>query len=269
MKNTTIGFIGCGNIATALLKGMLTANPTLSQQIIVSNRSMEKLDKLKEFYAVHTTLDNKEVASKAHILFLTVKPNMYTDLISEIKDSISKDCIVISVAAGLSISFVEEQFAHSVKVIRCMPNTPSMVTEGMSGLCPNGQVSSEDLELVIRLFSTFGKCEVVAESLFDTVTGVSGSGPAYVYLFIDAMADAAVKDGMNREQAIAFAAQTTLGAAKMVLETGIDPEQLTKNVCSPGGTTIEAVNVLKDEGLHNLVVKAQHACVEKSKKMHQ
>ncbi len=267
MAEKKIGFIGCGNLATAILTGLLDAAPDYIASVWVSNHSPEKLNAFSSKYPVHTTLDNCEVARDCDILFLTVKPNKYEDVLAQIQPVLSPKTILISVAAGLSISFIEEATFPQAKVIRCMPNTPSMLGCGMNAICPNKNVTAGECDAVKALFDHFGVCEIVTENLFDTVTGVSGSGPAYVYLFIDAMAKAAVSDGMPKDQAITFAAQTALGAAKMVLESGTDPETLTQNVCSPGGTTIEAVNVFREDGLYELVQKAQHACVEKSKKM--
>ena len=266
LAQSTIGFIGAGNIASAFMGGILRAYPDLAARIHISNPSAAKLDALKERYpALHTTSDNKDVARVADILFLTVKPKFYPAVIEEIREHVNPDTIIISVAAGLKIAFVQSLFQKDVKILRCMPNTPTMLGLGMSGLCPNSFLTEEDLTLLKELFSSFGTYEVVAEELFDTVTGVSGSGPA----FIHAMAKAAEKDGMPYDQAIVFAAQTAKGAAEMVLSSGTDPETLTDNVCSPGGTTIEAVDVFKKDGLYDLVYKAQHACVEKSKKLSQ
>lgn len=262
-----IGFIGSGNLAQALIGGLTDTGCFPASSIIVSNRSPQKLEDFRRKIPVCIAADNKEAAGSVDILFLTVKPNMYEAVLEEIKPVYDPHTILVSVAAGLSISYIEQRIPDS-KVIRCMPNTPSMVGEGMNAICPNNQITDAELAQVEELFSLCGSCQVVTEDLFDVVTSVSGSGPAYVYMFIDAMAKAAEKDGMNRKQAIIFAAQTALGAAKMVLTTGTDPEVLTENVCSPGGTTIEAVNVFKEDGLYALVEKAQHACKEKSEKMH-
>ena len=165
------------------------------------------------------------------------------------------------------ISHIEAMFDSRLKLVRAMPNTPALVGEAMSALCCNELVTEEELAEAVSIFNSFGKCEVIKEALMDAVIGVSGSSPAYVYLFIEAMADAAVADGMPRAQAYKFAAQSVLGSAKMVLETGTHPGALKDAVCSPGGTTIEAVAVLEEEGLRNAVIKAQRACVQKSRDM--
>ena len=266
--NNKIAFIGAGHLAESLIAGFVRENNDSAAVITASNRSEGKLNALKDKYNVNITLSNQEAAAGADFVFITVKPNDYDTVLGEIKDSLNKRSIVITPGAGVSIAFTESILGESAKVVRTMPNTPSMLGAGMNAICAGNNVDKADLDRVYELFSKLGRCEIVEEKLFDTVTGVSGSGPAYVYMFIDAMANAAEKDGMPREQAVAFAAQTALGAARMVLETGEDPKALCDSVCSPGGTTIEAVNIFKEEDLYGLVEKAQHACVKKSESMH-
>ncbi len=174
---------------------------------------------------------------------------------------------MVSIAAGQSISSIEKMFRKQIKLVRAMPNTPALVGEAMSALCTNKFVSEQELADITAIFQSFGACEVVPEAMIDSVVGVAGSSPAYVYLFIEAMADAAVADGMPRAMAYKFAAQSVLGSAKMVLETGMHPGALKDNVCSPGGTTIEAVAVLEEEGMRSAIIKAQRACVQKSRDM--
>lgn len=265
--NQTIGFIGGGNMGSAMIGGMIAADLVKNNQIMTADRNIEQLESLKSIHGILTTTDNLEVVEKSDILFLAVKPNIYPIVISEIKDSLKEDTIVVSIAAGLSISYLMDLFGKEIKLVRAMPNTPALVLEGMSGIVPGALVNEEETELILQLFSSFGKASVVPESLMDTVTGVSGSSPAYAYVFIEAMADAAVADGMPRNQAYLFAAQAVLGAAKMVLETGKHPGELKDMVCSPGGTTIEAVSRLEQNGFRGNVISAQRACVEKSKKM--
>ena len=180
---------------------------------------------------------------------------MFASVIPQIRDSVKPDAIIVSIAAGQSIAAIEELFGKEIHLIRSMPNTPALVGESMSALCTNTNVTEDELT------------EVISENLMDAVTGVSGSSPAYVYMFIEAMADAAVADGMPRKQAYKFAAQSVLGSAKMVLETGKHPGELKDAVCSPGGTTIEAVAVLEKAGLRNAVIEGQRACTAKSKAM--
>ena len=211
--------------------------------------------------------DNKEVARFADILFLAVKPQYYEAVISEIRDEVKDNQIIVSMAPGKSLQWLEEAFGKKVKVIRTMPNTPCMVKEGMMGMCPNAQVTGEEVELVKSICEGFSKTEVVTENLMDVVTAVSGSSPAYVFMFIEAMADAAVAGGMPRNQAYKFAAQAVLGSAKMVLETGKHPGELKDMVCSPAGTTIQAVRVLEENGMRSSVIEAMMKCLDISRNM--
>lgn len=174
---------------------------------------------------------------------------------------------MVSIAAGKSIDALSNAFGKEVKLIRIMPNTPALVGEGMSAISANEKVTEAEKEKVIEIFNSFGKCEEVSESLMDTVTAVSGSSPAYVFMFIEAMADAAVVGGMPRDKAYIFAAQAVLGSAKMVLDTKKHPGVLKDMVCSPAGTTIEAVSVLEEKGMRDAVISAMKVCMEKSKEM--
>ena len=188
-------------------------------------------------------------------------------MIKEIRDEVSTEQIIVTIAAGVSMEAAERQFGKEVKIVRVMPNTPALVGEGMSGLCCNEYVTEEEFDLVHKIFESFGKAEKITENLMDAVVGVSGSGPAYVYMFIEAMADAAVADGMPRAMAYELAAQTVYGSAKMVLETGKHPGELKDMVCSPAGTTIEAVRVLEEKGLRSAVIEGQMACVKKAREL--
>lgn len=262
-----IGFIGCGNMGSAMIGGIVAAGLLPADHITASARSAETLAKISEKYGINTSLDNKAVAADSDILFLAVKPYLYETIIREIRDCIKEDAIIVAIAAGQTIERMESLFGRQVKLVRTMPNTPAMVLEAMSAITPNENMTEEETSEIVTIFESFGKAELVPESLMDAVTGVSGSSPAYVYLFIEAMADAAVKDGMPRAQAYKFAAQSVLGAAKMVLETGKHPGELKDAVCSPGGTTIEAVAKLEAGGLRSTVMAAQNACTEKSRQM--
>ncbi|MDZ5610579.1 pyrroline-5-carboxylate reductase, partial [Bacillus pseudomycoides] len=222
------------------------------------------LKKASEKYDIITTTDNNEVAKNADILILSIKPDLYSSVINQIKEQIKNDVIVVTIAAGKSIKSTENAFGKKLKVVRVMPNTPALVGEGMSALCPNEMVTEKDLEEILNIFNSFGQTEIVDEKLMDVVTSVSGSSPAYVYMFIEAMADAAVLDGMPRIQAYKFAAQAVLGSAKMVLETGIHPGTLKDMVCSPGGTTIEAIAILEEKGLRTAIISAMKRCTQKS-----
>ena len=244
-----LGFIGCGNMAQAMITGILTQNVVSPEDLIVSNPHEEKTAKLKEQFGILTTTDNKKAAKESDILVLSVKPQVYPAVIKEIRDEVSTEQIIVTIAAGVSMEATERQFGKEMKIVRVMPNTPALVGEGMSGLCCNEYVTEEEFDKVHHIFESFGKAEKITENLMDAVVGVSGSGPAYVYMFIEAMADAA---------------QTLLGSAKMVLETGQHPGELKDAVCSPAGTTIEAVNTLEKKGLRSAVIEAVNAAAKKN-----
>lgn len=251
----------------AMIGGIVKANIVVPGNIIVSDLNEKSLSEAKEKYGVQTTTNSSEAAKVSDILILSVKPDLYPIIIKGIKDVVKKDVIIVTIAAGKSIESTEEMFGRKLKVVRVMPNTPALVGEGMSALCPNEVVTKEETKEITDIFNSFGKSEIVGEKLMDVVTSVSGSSPAYVYMFIEAMADAAVLDGMPRNQAYKFAAQAVLGAAKMVLETDMHPGALKDMVCSPGGTTIEAVATLEEKGLRNAVISAMRNCTKKSKEM--
>ncbi len=263
----TIGFIGCGNMGSAIIGGIINAKIADGEHIIAYAPTNTHLDVLKEKYGINSRPNNWDVAREADILFLAVKPNKLSEVIPDISGSLKKGAVVVSIVAGTTMSAIEKLFCRELKLVRSMPNTPALVGEAMSAICGNSHMEDEELEDIKKIFESFGKCEIVPESLMDAVTGVSGSSPAYVYMFIEAMADAAVADGMPRNQAYKFAAQAVYGSAKMVLETGLHPGVLKDNVCSPGGTTIEAVAELEKGGLRSTVISAQRACVKKSKNM--
>lgn len=269
MIKKKIGFIGCGNMGGAIIRGLITRQVFSASDIIASSISPVHTGVMKDQFGIAVTMDNAKAASKSDILVLAVKPNVFDTVIPEIRDQIREDTLIISIAAGQTIANIEALFERPIHLVRVMPNTPALVGESMSALCRNEAVTDEEMAIALAIFNSLGEAEVVDEHLMDCVTGISGSSPAYVYMFIEAMADAAVADGMPRSQAYKFAAQSVLGSAKMVLETGRHPGALKDDVCSPGGTTIEAVTVLEEEGFRNAVIKAQRACVRKSFEMSQ
>lgn len=262
-----IGFIGCGNMGGAMIQGILDSGKCSNDRLMVSDASKELLAARKEAFHILTTSDNKEVAEFADIIFLAVKPQYYASVIAEIKDTVSLEQIVVTIAPGKTLDWLKEQFGKDLKIIRTMPNTPAMVKAGMMGICPNGHVTEEEAAFVRDICSGFSETEVVPENLLDVVTAVSGSSPAYVFMFIEAMADAAVAGGMARAQAYKFAAQAVLGSAKMVLETGKHPGELKDMVCSPAGTTIQAVRVLEEKGMRSAVFEAMEKCLDISRGM--
>lgn len=262
-----IGFIGCGNMSQAMIAGVLNSRLVDASCIFASDVLESSRTLCKDKYGINVTDNNVEVAEKVDMLILAVKPHVYNDVIKEVKDYIKPECIVISIAAGQSITKMEKLFSSSTKIVVAMPNTPAMVSEGMSAAVINKNISEDDCKSVEQFFKSFGKLEFVSDDLLGTVSAVSGSSPAYVFMMIEAMADAAVKGGMKREQAYTFASQAVLGAAKMVLETGVHPAKLKDNVCSPKGTTIEGVIELERTGFRNSIITAMEASMDKFEKM--
>lgn len=262
-----LGLIGCGNMAQAIIGGVISSKTLTPDQIIASNPSEPKLKNAKKKYGISITTDNKEAAKNSDIIILSVKPNKYEEVIEEIRNFTYSNTIITTIAAGISIGKTISLFNKDVKVARVMPNTPALVKEAMSAICFSSTLNESDKKAVLKIFNSCGKSEIVDEKLMDVVTGVSGSSPAYVYMFIEAMADAAVLQGMPRKIAYKFAAQSVLGSAKMVLETGLHPGELKDNVCSPGGTTIDAVYSLEKNNFRAAVMSAVNICTEKSKNM--
>lgn len=260
-----IGFIGAGNIGQAMVGGILKAKILGSHQIIASDVNRQKLDSLHKAYGIKITDDSKVLAAEADIIILAVKPDICDAVVNSIKDIVNEQQIIVTIAAGKSLSDVESIVGENIKVIRAMPNTPVLVNEGMTGLCCNKNVSNDELQEINKLFESFGKTEIISEKLIDTVVGIGSSSPAYVFMFIEALADGGVREGMPRAIAYKFAAQAVLGSAKMVLETGIHPGALKDMVCSPGGTTIESVASLENDGFRSAVIKAVKVCTDKSR----
>lgn len=262
----TIGFIGAGNMGGAIIGGIVSNGIARPADIIVTDTDKKKVNELAEKYGIEPGAGNEAVAGAADILFLCVKPNVVYPVIEGIRDSVKEDAVVVSIAAGQAINKLEAAFGKdNIKLVRVMPNTPALVGEGMAAVVPNANADESDTARVLEIFNSFGRAEQVTEGLMDAVTAVSGSSPAYVFMFIEAMADAAVQGGMSRAQAYTFAAQSVLGSAKLVLETGKHPGELKDMVCSPEGTTIDAVAVLEEEGMRAAVMKAMKACIDKSK----
>ena len=262
-----LGFIGTGSMAGAIMGGIIKNEIFKPEEIIGADISGAGRQRAKETYGIHVTDNNKKAASEAEVLVLSVKPQYYAETIAEIRDYVREDQIIITIAPGKTLSWLGEQFGKSVKIVRTMPNTPALVGEGMTAACVNEYVTEEERAYALKILSSFGKVEFVPENLIDAVVAVSGSAPAYVFMFIEAMADAAVAEGMPRAQAYQFAAQAVYGSAKMVMETGKHPGELKDMVCSPAGTTIEAVAVLEERGLRSAVIEAMRVCAEVSRTM--
>lgn len=262
-----LGFIGAGNMARAMMGGIVASGLISGNEIIVSDSSESARVRAQEDFGVRVTEDNAAAASRSEILVLAVKPQIYPPVITQIAAAVPQDAVVISIAPGHTLEKLAAMFDRKLKIVRCMPNTPAMVGEGMTAVCRNEHVGDSDLQRVRALLDAFGKSACVSEKLLDAVIAVSGSAPAYIFILIEAMADAAVLEGLHRADAYRFAAQAVLGSAKMVLQTGIHPGALKDMVCSPGGTTIEAVRVLEEKGFRSSIMEAMRACANKSKEM--
>jgi pyrroline-5-carboxylate reductase len=271
-RDYKIGFIGCGNMGSAMIGGILKNGLASKDEIIASCKSEGTKERITKELGITVTLDSVEVAQKADVVFLAIKPYQFDVVLPQINGKLEADQIVISVAAGKTLSMIETALmsidaAGKLKVVRAMPNTPALVGEAMTAITPNANLNEEDIAKVKALFESFGQVEVVPESMMNAVIGVSGSSPAFIYMLIEAMADAAVVEGMPREQAYKFAAQSVLGSAKMVLETGMHPGALKDAVCSPGGTTIAGVEALEQCGFRGTVMEGIRATVAKAEEM--
>jgi len=266
LQGKKISFIGSGAMAEALISGIINAGLVLPNQIMVSDISKQRLDYMHDKYGIHTTANTQEVVREANILFLTIKPQVMTVVLDSIAPYIAPSTLVVSVAAGIRIQELQEKLPR-IPIIRVMPNTPVAVNEGMSVVALGEHAGEENGELVLSLFSAVGKALRMEEKDMDAVTGLSGSGPGYAFVLIDALSDAGVRVGLTRQNAVIMAAQTLLGAAKMVLETGEHPAKLRDMVTSPGGTTIAGVHVLEQKGVRAALIDAVQAATNRSQEM--
>ena len=258
-----IGFIGMGNMGYALLKGTLKEFPAAS--LIFTAKTEETRHRVYAETQVVYTQSNAECANSCKYLILAVKPQYYPIVLKQIRYAVTPEHVVISLAPGITIDSLKETLGSDRRIVRAMPNTPALIGEAMTGLSfREEELTEEEIQMIHKIFGAVGKYADVEERLMSAVVCASGSSPAYVYQFIEALADGAVKYGMPREKAYTFAAQAVVGAAKMVLETGEHPAVLKDKVCSPGGTTIAGVAALEEHGLRNAVLKACDACYEKS-----
>lgn len=265
--NKKIGFIGFGKMAQAMAGGMIHSGLVNPKEIEASMRTEETRAFASEQFGIGVSPSNRQVARFADVLFLAVAPYTYFEVIEEIKEDIKQDVIIITIAAGITTADVENAFGQKVKVVRTMPNTPSLVGSGMTAVSANIEITDEELHSVEKLLGSFGKVEVIAESQMDAIPAISGSSPAYVYMMIEAMADGGVRQGLARDQSYRLAAQAVLGAAQMVLETGKHPGELKDQVTSPGGATIAAVSTLEQERFRGAVLAAMDSCTAKVKEL--
>lgn len=262
-----IGFIGCGNMSKAIIGGLVSSGLVKAENIWVYDHKLATNQAMHQQHGITAADSAQEVAKQADILFAAVKPDVILNVLKDVSGILNKDTVVVSIAAGVTLDSLASVLGHDRKLVRVMPNTPALVNEGMTSVTPNVLVTKEEADEILQIFNGFGKAHLVPEYLIHSVVGVSGSAPAYVFMFIEAMADAAVLGGMPRAQAYQFAAQAVKGSAQMVLETGKHPGELKDMVCSPGGTTIEAVRVLEEKGFRSAVMEAMQQCMAKSKSM--
>ena len=247
-----------------MLTGFIAKKAFSSENVVVSDISQDRLDYMQGKFGVQATLSNVSLLNELRIIVLSVKPQVMDTVLEEIKPHIGPEHLIVSVAAGYPVSRIEELIGSDKRVVRVMPNTPSKIGAGASGYCLGSNATDEDSQTVNLMMSSVGETFEVTESQLDAVTGVSGSGPAYVFLMIEAMADGGVRMGLPRDVSLKLAAQTVLGSAKMVLETGQHPGVLKDAVTSPGGTTISAIEKLEETGFRYSAMSAVVAAAEKS-----
>ncbi len=257
-----IGIIGIGNMGLAILKGLLGVYS--KDDIIFTDVNKDRCEEITKELGVAHVDNNGHLAGNAKYIVLAVKPQYFNPVLSDIRNTVTEKNVIISIAPGITTTQLKEKLGDEKRVVRAMPNTPALLGEGMTGVCyEEKSFSVEEKQAIADIFSSLGKMRIVEERLMNAVVCVSGSSPAYVYMFIEALADSAVKYGLPRDAAYEMAAQAVLGSARMVLETGEHPGALKDKVCSPGGTTIAAVSALEEFGFRNAVIKAADACYKK------
>jgi pyrroline-5-carboxylate reductase len=267
MLDRTIAFLGAGNMAEALIKGLLRAGTARPESLIATGRRAERLEELKRAYGIRTSQDNLASAREADIVVLSVKPQAMDKLVVQVAPALDQRKLIISVAAGVPIAALERRLGSGARIIRTMPNTPSLVGAGACALARGEHASEEDLAIASRIFQAVGITTVVEENLLDAVTGLSGSGPAYIFLVIEALSDAGVKVGLPRYTALKLAAQTVLGSAQLLIETNAHPGHLKDQVTSPGGTAIAGLHTLEAGGLRTTLINAVEAATRRAKEL--
>ena len=260
----TVGFIGGGNMAAALVKGLLHSEVLPPANVTVSDVKTERLAQLKAEHGIRTTSDNLELVRSCDVIVLSVKPQVIDKVLSAIGDAIRPEQLVVSVAAGVPVSAIESRLPAGTRVVRTMPNTPATVDAGATAIAAGTHATEADLAIARALFTAVGRVVTLEESLLDAVTGLSGSGPAYVMLMIEALADGGVKVGLHRDTALLLAAQTVYGSAKLLLETGEHPGRLKDMVTSPGGTAIAGLHTLESGGLRRTLIDAVKVATNRS-----
>ena len=256
MKDRRIGMLGAGNMAGAMIRGLLASKSLTPDQIRGSDVRTEHLAELEKTYGIKTHADNAELLAWANVVVLAVKPQVIDRVLDQLGGDFSSDTLVISVAAGVPLRAIEARLRDGARVLRAMPNTAAIALAGATGIAPGTRATPEDIQFTKALFDAVGRSVVLDETLIDAVTGLSGSGPAYIMLIIEALADGGVKVGLHRETALLLAAQTVYGSAKLLLETGEHPGRLKDMVTSPGGTAIAGLHTLESGGLRRTLIDA-------------
>ncbi len=265
LKNKQVGILGTGNMGEALIHGLLHGHLCRPDQIFCSDVRPERLKVIREKYGVKTTSHNTEVVKQSEIIILSVKPQIMKQVVEEIAKYLDLSKLIISIAAGVPLDAIEACARKDLKLIRVMSNICVSVREGVSAIAGGKHALKEDLMMAKTIFDSVGKSLFIEEDLLDAVTGLSGSGPAYIFLIIDALADAGVKVGLSRDDALILAPQTVLGAAKMLIETGEHPGKLKDMVTSPGGTAIAGLHTLEEGGLRTTLINAVEVATQRSK----
>ena len=266
MTNRTIAFLGGGNMAEAMIRGLLRGGHFSPEQITASGPREERRAELRDRFGIRTTNDNREAAT-ADIVVLSIKPQILSRVLAEVGSAIREDALVISIAAGVPISAIQARLVGGVRVVRAMPNTPALVDAAATAIAGGERASQADMDDARQIFDSIGITVVLDESLLDAVTGLSGSGPAYVFLIIEALSDAGVKVGLSRRTSQLLAAQTLLGSAKLLLETNEHPGKLKDMVTSPGGTAITGLHTLENGGVRTTLMNAVEAATKRSKEL--
>ena len=264
MKSRRIGMLGAGNMAGALIRGLLASKSVTAEQICASDVRADHLKELEAQYGIKTFIDNRQLAAASNLVVLAVKPQVVDRVLDQMADAFAPDTLLVSIAAGVPIRSLEARLPEHVRVIRAMPNTAAIALAGATGIAPGSRATQDDIDVTQALFAAIGRSVVLDETLIDAVTGLSGSGPAYVMVIIEALADGGVKVGLHRDTALLLAAQTVYGSAKLLLETGEHPGRLKDMVTSPGGTAIAGLHTLESGGLRRTLIDAVDSATKRA-----